>query len=158
MAGQEFEAILVKDDDSGGAGVKIPFDVQQAFGRKGQVKVRCTIDGVEYRGSIHPYGGVYYLGVVKKIREAIGKEPGDSVHITMDVDDAPRVVDMPEDLARALSGCEMARSAFEKLSYTHKREYIEWITEAKKEETRARRIAKTIEKLNGSAATVSSGK
>ncbi|WP_424358256.1 YdeI/OmpD-associated family protein [Methanocella sp. MCL-LM] len=152
MAGQEFEATLIKDEESGGVGIRIPFDVQQAFGKKGQVKVRCTIDGMPYRGSIHPYGGVYYMGVIKKIREAIDKGPGDLVNVTMEVDDEPRVVEVPEDLAQALTGNEKARAAFEKLSYSHKREYVEWIAEGKKEETRARRIANTVEELSGSGA------
>lgn len=152
MTRQEFEATLDRDEDSGGVGIRIPFDVQQAFGKKGQVKVCCSIDGIAYRGSIHPYGGVYYMGVVKKIREAIGKGPGDTVHVTMEVDDDPRVVIVPEDLAQALAGNLKAGAAFEKLSYTHKREYVEWIAGAKKADTRARRIAKTTEELGGSGA------
>ncbi len=79
MTGKTFEATLIKDDDSGGAGIIIPFDVQEAFGKKGRVPVKCTIDGYPYRGSIFPYGGTYYIGVVKKIRDAIGKTYGDTV-------------------------------------------------------------------------------
>ncbi len=65
----------------------------------------------------------------------------------MEVDEEPRVVEVPEDFARALAGNEAAKKAFEKMSYSHKREYVEWINEAKKNETRQRRIAKAIEKL-----------
>lgn len=147
MTGKTFEAIIIKDDDSGGAGIKIPFDVEEAFGKKGRVPVRCTIDGYPYRGSIFPYGGVYYIGVVKKVRDAIGKTYGDTVRVVMEVDEEPRVAEVPEDLAKILAGNEAAKKAFEKLSYSHKREYVQWINEAKKDETRQRRIAKAIEKL-----------
>jgi hypothetical protein len=149
MAGQTFDTILLKDDNTSGAGIRIPFDVQEAFGKKGRVPVKCTIDGYPYQGSIVPYGGTYYMGVVKKIREAIAKTYGDTVHVVMELDDGLRVVKVPEDFAQALTGNEKARQAFEKLSYSHKREYLEWIEGAKKEETRQRRIAKAVEKLAG---------
>lgn len=147
MAGQAFEAKLIKDNDTNGAGIKITFDVQEAFGKKGRVPVKYTIDGHQFRGSIFPYGGIYYLGVRKEIRNVIGKTYGDTVHIVMEADDEPRVVKVPEDFALALAGNEKAGQAFEMLSYSHKREYIEWIGDAKKIETRQRRIAKAIEKL-----------
>ncbi|HEY3272874.1 MAG TPA: YdeI/OmpD-associated family protein [Methanocella sp.] len=147
MTGKTFEATLIMDDDSGGAGIKIPFDVQEVFGKKGRVPVRCTIDGYPYRGSIFPYGGTYYIGVVKKIRDAIGKTYGDKVSIVMEVDEEPRTVQVPDDLARALTSSKKAKAAFEKLSYSHRREYVQWIDEAKKDETRQRRIAKMMEKL-----------
>jgi uncharacterized protein YdeI (YjbR/CyaY-like superfamily) len=67
----------------------------------------------------------------------------------MELDDGVRVVNVPEDFAQAMAGNEKAVQAFEKLSYSHKREYVEWISAAKKEETRQRRIAKAIEKLTG---------
>jgi hypothetical protein len=147
MTGKTFEATIRKDDDSGGAGIKIPFDVQEAFGKKGRVPVKCTIDGHPYRGSIFPYGGTYYIGVVKKVRDAIGKTYGDTVRVVIEADEEPRTVEVPEDFARALDENVTAKMAFEKLSYSHKREYVLWINEAKKDETRQRRIAKTIEKL-----------
>jgi hypothetical protein len=149
MADQTFDTLLLKDDNTNGAGIKIPFDVQEAFGKTGRVPVKCTIDGYPYQGSIVPYGGTYYMGVVKKIRDAIGKTYGDTVHVVMELDDGVRVVNVPEDFAQAMAGNEKAVQAFEKLSYSHKREYVEWISAAKKEETRQRRIAKAIEKLTG---------
>ncbi len=149
MTGRTFDAILIKDDNTNGASIAIPFDVQEAFGKKGRVPVKCTIDGQPYRGSIFPYDGVYYLGVVRKIREAIGKTHGDMVQVVLEADDEPRRVETPDDLARALDGNETAKKAFEKLSYSHKREYVQWIDEAKKDKTRQRHIAKTIETLSG---------
>jgi hypothetical protein len=149
VSGCTFEATLIMDEDSGDVGVVIPFDVQEAFGKKGRVAVKCTIDGYPYRGSIVPYGGTYYIGVIKKIRDAIGKTQGDTVHIVMELDEEPRVVEVPEDFARALAGNEAAKKAFEKMSYCHRKEYVEWINEARKEETRQRRIAKAMEKLIG---------
>jgi hypothetical protein len=147
MTGKTFDATLIKDDDSGGAGVKIPFDVLEAFGKKGRLAVKCTIDGQPYRGSIVPYGGTHYIGVVKKIRDAIGKTYGDTVHIVMELDEEPRVVEVPQDFARVLAGNEAAKKTFEKMSYSHKREYVEWINQAKKDKTRQQRIAKAVEKL-----------
>lgn len=94
--------------------------------------MKCTIDGSPYRGSIVPYSGTYYIGVVKKIRDAIGKTYGDTVHIVMELDEEPRVAEVPEDFARALAGNEGAKKAFEKMSYSYKKEYVEWINEAKK--------------------------
>lgn len=148
MAGQEFEAELIRDDDSGGVGVKVPIDVVMALGGKGRIKVKCTIDEHPYRGSIHPYGGVHYMGVIKEIREAIGKKPGDKVRIAMDFDIEPRTVEVPDDLKIALVKDEMAKTMFEKLSYSHKKEYVNWINKSKKVETRERRIAKTLEMLD----------
>jgi uncharacterized protein YdeI (YjbR/CyaY-like superfamily) len=65
----------------------------------------------------------------------------------MEIDDEPRTIEVPADLEQAMAGNEKAKAAFEKLSYTHRREYVEWILEAKKADTRARRIARTIEAL-----------
>lgn len=142
-----FEAVLFKDDDTSGAGVRVPFDVREVFGRKGRAPVKGTIDGHPFRGSIFPYGGAPMLGVRKEIREAIGKTYGDTVLVALEADGEPRTVAVPEDLGRALAGNAAAKRAFEKMSYSHKREYVEWINEAKKAETRERRISKAVERL-----------
>lgn len=131
----------------GGAYVTVPFDVERAYGRK-RVPVRATIDGVAYRGTLVRMGGErHVLGVLKSIRDEIGKQPGDVVEIVVEQDAEPRVVDVPPDLAEALRQAPQARSTFESLSYSHQREYVTWIAEAKRAETRARRIAQTIEML-----------
>ena len=103
-----------------------------------------TIDGIAYRGSIASMGGCMALGVLKQIRSDLGKGPGDSVVVTVTRDDAERTVEVPADLAAALDAAG-AREAFDRLSFSHRREHVTAINEAKRPETRTRRIAKAVE-------------
>lgn len=133
--------------ESGGAYVTVPFDVEAAFGKK-RVPVRATIDGVEYRGSLVRMGGpCHVFGVTKAIREQLGKQPGDLVEVVLQEDTEPREVEVPADFAAALAAQPAAEAHFNALAYTHKREYVEWIADAKRPETRERRIAKAVELL-----------
>jgi hypothetical protein len=132
----------------GGAFVTVPFDVEAAFGKK-RVKVVATIDGAPYRGSVVRMGGPdHMLIVLKEIREVIGKGIGDEVEVTLAEDTEPRDVAVPEDLAAALAVAPEARIFFDGLAYSHRREYVGWIEEAKREETRQRRIAKAVQMLS----------
>jgi len=142
---QEFRAPIVAAD-RGGAYVVVPATVVDALGGGGRVPVRATFDGVEYRGSIASMGGEKVLGVLKAIRDQLGKVPGDAVVVTVARDDAPRTVTVPSDLGAALTAAGR-RAAFDALSFSHQREYVEWIDDAKRAETRARRITKTVEQL-----------
>lgn len=142
---QAFDAEII-EGRGGGALVEIPFSVRDVLGTAGQVRVRATFDGHEYRGSLAPMGsGVHVLGVRKDIRAAIAKSVGDTVHVTVQPDSLPRVVDVPGELARALEGDAMARERYTSLSYTHRREFAEWVAEAKKQETRDRRAERAVE-------------
>ncbi len=137
----------------GGARVLFPFDVEKEFGTQGRVAVRATFDGVPYTGSMVKYGAPQHmLPILKDIREQIGKGPGDVVDVTVEKDEAERTVDMPAEFEKLLKK-EKLWAAFDKLSYTHKREYIRWITSAKREETRANRLAKSVEMLKGGVKT-----
>ena len=142
---EEFRALIVAAD-RGGAYVVVPSTVVDALGGGGRIPVRATFDGVEYRGSIASMGGEKVLGVLKAIREQLGKGPGDELAVTVVRDDAPRTVAVPDDLAAALDAAER-RATFDRLSYSHQREYVEWIEEAKRSDTRARRIAETVDRL-----------
>lgn len=143
---QTFTAKII-DAGNGGAFVEVPFDVEKAFGSK-RPKIRATIDGVTYRGILARMGGEnHILIVLKDIRAQIGKTFGDKVKVKVEADTAPRTLEIPKDLAVALKKDKEARAVFEKLSFTHKREYVKWIGEAKKEETRQRRIEKAMETL-----------
>lgn len=140
MKKQQFDAVL-EEGIRGGVWVIVPFDVQEVYGTRGQVKIKATIDGVPYRGSIAPMGGgKHILGVKKEIREALGKTIGDTVHIVLEQDTEPRVVSIPADFQQALDKNPTAKDIFDKFAYTHRKEYVQWIESAKKPETRQQRI------------------
>ena len=142
-----FQAVI-EEGRGGGAFVVIPFDVREAYGTGGLVKVKASFDGEPYRGSIAPMGGGrHVLGIAKAIRAAIGKDVGDEVKVVVEADTEPRTVEVPPDLAAALQKAPAAKRAFEELSYTHRKEYVRSIEEAKKPETRERRVQKTLEML-----------
>ncbi len=137
----------IREAPRGGAYVEIPSDALPLLGGTGRVKVKATFDGVPYRGSIVPMGGVHVLGLQKAIREAIGKSIGDTVHVTLEEDREPREVDIPAEFAAALDADPAVKAFFECLSYTHRREYAEWIATAKRIETRERRVQEAMELL-----------
>ncbi|MGI6344414.1 MAG: YdeI/OmpD-associated family protein [Bacillota bacterium] len=140
----EFDAVIQSAGQTGGAYVLFPFDVYELFGTRGQVKIRCEFDGVPYRGSIANMGAGPCIGLLKSIRAQIGKGVGDTVHVRLWKDDEPRVVEVPADLRQALDDSPAAAEHFGKLSYTNKREYVQWITGAKRAATRTSRIEKAI--------------
>lgn len=141
-----FRAAIESTGD-GGAFVTIPFDVEQVFGKK-RVKVWAAIDGEHYRGSLVRMGGpCHILGIRKDIREKIGKSYGDEVEVTLEEDTQPREVTVPLDLMQAFEDQPAAWQLFKQLSYTHQKEYVSWIEEAKRAETRRNRIARTVEML-----------
>lgn len=130
-----------------GAYVVIPFDVEAEYGKK-RVKIQATFDGEPYRGTLVRMGTPdHILIVLKGIREKINKQPGDEVLVTVQEDTAPRVVEVPEDVQTALDAVPEAASFYKSLSYTHQREYMEWITEAKRPDTRIRRTQKAIDMM-----------
>ena len=137
----------IKNAGGGGAFVEIPFDVEQEFGSK-RPKIRAMIEGVPYRGILTRMGSEYHMLIILKgIREQIGKTFGDQIEITVEPDSEPRQIEIPKDLMKEFKKDKDAKAFFDKLSYTHRREYVNWINEAKKEETRQNRIVKTIEML-----------
>jgi hypothetical protein len=143
---QTFTAVI-QNAGGGGAFVEVPFDVEKEFGSK-RPKVKAMIGGVPYRGILTRMGTERHLLIVlKDIREQIGKTFGDEVTIIVEPDTEPRVIEVPAELKKAFRNDKEAKAFFEKLSYTHQREYVMWINEAKREETRQNRIAKTIEML-----------
>jgi hypothetical protein len=140
---------VIRDAGGGGAFVCIPFDVEAVFGKK-RVPVQAWIEGVPYRGTLMRMGApTHMLGVLKDIRRAVGKDIGDEVEVVLQQDTTPRIVDVPPDLQQALDGDPAALAAFQKLSYTHQREHVRAVLDAKQPATRRRRIEKTILMLTG---------
>jgi hypothetical protein len=125
---------------------RIPPSADALFGRKGQFKVKGSIDGYPYRSSARPFGdGTHYVVVNQVIRAAIGASAGARVQVVMELDTEPRAVTLPDDVRRVFTGDEPARAAFESLSYSRQKELVDWIKAAKKLETRNRRVVKALE-------------
>jgi len=140
---QTIEVVLEKHPRMDAAGITIPFDVEAVFGAK-RVPVIVTINGAKHRSTIVRMGGKYMVGVPKVFREAAGVSPGDNIVVTLEKDTSERTVDPPSDLAKELKKSKALQQAWEKLSYTHKKEHVRAIEEAKRPETRAKRIAAAV--------------
>lgn len=127
----------------------IPFSAEKVFGAKGRVAVRGAINGVPYRSSILPRGdGTHYMAVNQTLRAAAKAGVGDLVKVVMEPDTTPRTVAIPPWLSKALKAAGRDK-AFAALSYSHRKELVDWLTQAKKPETRARRIEKCVAMLAG---------
>jgi hypothetical protein len=147
MGRAEFDATLEPSGRGGGHLVVVPPQALEALGGRGRIAVRATFDDIPYRGSIVRMGEVSVLGVLKSVMTEAGVGPGDRLHVVVENDDAPREVEVPDDLAKALGANPAARRRFESLSYSHRREHVRHVTEAKRAETRARRIDRTVTTL-----------
>jgi len=146
----KFSAVLQEASvGTGGAFVLFPFDAEQTFGTKGRVPIIATIEGEPYRGSLVKYGHPQHIfPVLKAIREKLGKKIGDTIEVTIQLDTEAREIETPADLRKALMANKLDK-AFDKLSYTHRKEYVKWIEEAKKVETRENRILKAVAMIRG---------
>lgn len=136
---------VIEPAHGGGAYVTVPFDVEAAFGKK-RVPVLATIEGIAYRGTLVRYGTPGHIfPLLKEIRTALGKDIGDVVEITVEEDTAPRTIDVPADLAAALASAGVT-GTFSALSFSRRREYVQWVEAAKRAETRQRRIVAVVAK------------
>ena len=132
----------------GGTLIPVPKEVATSLGLKGMPKVKATIAGIPYRGSLMPMGdGTYCLGVLKSIQAQAGVGQGDSIAIELELDTAPRTVTVPQDLEKALARDGKAAAAWDALSYTDRKEIARSLDEAKKPETRERRLGAALERL-----------
>ena len=109
--------------------------------------VRVTANGVSVAGRVMRRDGQNLIGFSKAARAELGVEPGQRIRVTIELDDQPREVEVPADLAAALDGEPAARAAFDALAFTHRKEYVRWVEEAKKPETRERRVRETISRV-----------
>jgi Bacteriocin-protection, YdeI or OmpD-Associated/Domain of unknown function (DUF1905) len=144
MGAQRFEATL--EQHGSGTVVVVPFDLKEAFG-SGRPPVLATVNGHTFRTTLFTMGGRALLGLNREVREAAGVEAGQEVSVELERDYEPRTVEVPSDLAAALEADPAVRETFDGLSYTHRKEYVRWIEEAKRAETRTRRVEKSVEML-----------
>jgi len=128
-------------------GIQVPPEVVDAFGSGKRPSVRVTIGDYSYLSTVATMNGVYMLPVSADVRANAGIQAGDQIEVGLELDTTPREVVVPDDLAAALASDEAARRFFDSLSYSNKRRIVLPIEDAKTDETRQRRIAKSIEKL-----------
>jgi bifunctional DNA-binding transcriptional regulator/antitoxin component of YhaV-PrlF toxin-antitoxin module len=130
-----------------GAFVLFPHDTQSEFGIKGRVPIQALISGHPYTGSLMPTSATYHrLSIPKPIREALNKSAGDLIEVELWHDTKPRTVDLPDDFAKHLKEHRLL-SAFENLTITRRKEYRNYITTPKREDTRQRRMIKALSLL-----------
>jgi len=144
---RNFEAKIEQHGKQDAAYVIIPFDVKEVYGMK-RVKVKASFDGYKYRGLIVNMGtGSHILGLTKEVRNSIGKSFGEIVQVAVEVDTEERTVDVPLEFSNFFKSHPQEKEFFDSLSYTNRKEYANWIKEAKKAETKERRINSAMDKL-----------
>lgn len=144
-----FTAIIKQNGEMNAAFIEFPFSTEELFSKKGQVKIKATFDDkVEYRGSLAKMkSDCHILGLTQEIRKQLGKTFGDEVTVSLIEDKEERMVTIADDIISVFNENPDARELFDKMSYTHKKEYIRWIEEAKKPETRNNRKIKMIQMI-----------
>jgi hypothetical protein len=140
----EFESVVELGGKTA-TGIPVPDDVIAALGSSKRPPVAITINGYTYRTTAVRMGDRFFVPLSAENREGAGVAAGDDITVDIEADTAPREVTLPEDLAAAMD--DDARSAYDALSYSHRKEWVRWVEEAKKPETRASRIEKTVSGL-----------
>ena len=128
-------------------GIEVPSSVVDALAAGRRPPVRVTLHEHTYRTTVARMGGRYLVPVSAEVRKAAGVTAGDELDVGIELDDAPRTVDVPADLAAALAEAPGAAQAWEKLAYTHQKEWARSVEDAKKPETRTRRVAAAVDAL-----------
>jgi hypothetical protein len=109
--------------------------------------VKAVVNGYAWRTSVARMGGEFLVGLNREVREGAGVEAGDEVEVVIELDAAPREVEIPPALAQALAADPPARAAFDAMAFTHRKEYARWIADAKREETRDRRVQQAVDMI-----------
>jgi hypothetical protein len=146
MGAIQFKALL---QPRGPAAAVVLDDGQVAAVGEGarRFPVVATVNGYTWRTSVARMGGEFLLGLPREVRQGAGVEAGEEVDVTIQLDTAPREVEVPEALAAALAADPQAKASFEHMAFTHRKEYARWIAEAKQQETRQRRVERALEMI-----------
>ncbi|HLY25434.1 MAG TPA: YdeI/OmpD-associated family protein [Aggregatilineales bacterium] len=133
--------------DGNNTGIEVPPEVIAALGSSKKPPVVISVAGYTYRNTVAVMDGRYMVSLSKANREAAGVRGGQTVEVTIELDEAPRSVEVPEDLAAALDAKAGAKAAFDVLAFSKRKEFVRQVEDAKSPETRARRIAGIVAKL-----------
>jgi hypothetical protein len=147
MTQHKFKVQLLGRAGSNVAALKPPFDVVAVFDREGRVPVKGTINGFPFRSSLMNMGHGHMMVINAQLRAGAQCKAGDTVSVLMSLDEDERKVDVPGYLKRIIAGDPKARKFWSKLSFTHQKEYVREIGDAKRPETREKRIAAMMDTL-----------
>ena len=139
-----FKTTLLQGESKNVTGIVVPPEIIEGLGGGKRAPVKVTLNGYSYRSTVAVMGGKFMVGVAAEHREKAGVKGGDKIEVRLELDNAPREVAVPADLAAALKKAR-ARDAFDALAYTYRKEYVRAIEEAKAPETRLRRIEKAVQ-------------
>jgi hypothetical protein len=138
-----FRTTILQGDKTA-TGIRIPAEVVESLGKGKRPPIRVTLNGYTYRSTVAVMGGEFMVGVSADVRQAAGVKGGDELDVDIEFDDQPREVAVPADFAKALKGDAKAKAFFEASSPSRKGWHVQSIEGAKTDETRQRRIAKSI--------------
>ena len=144
-----FRTTVMQAEGKQATGLEIPAEVVAALGSHKRPPVVMTIAGYSYRSTVANYGETFLIPLAAEHRTAAGVRAGDPVEVTLALDTAPRIVEVPDDLAAALAAVPGAREAFDQLATSARKEHARQVTSAKAAETRQRRIAAVVAKVTG---------
>ena len=147
--GETFTTAVLKDSEKDATGIEIPEEVIAALGKGKKPPVKVTLNGYTYRTTVAVMGGKFLIPLNAERRNAAGVQGGDVVDVTIELDTEPRTVEVPDDLAQALSDAGV-KAAFDALAYSARKEHVRQVESAKALETRNRRIAKIVANLSAS--------
>ncbi len=147
MAQHKFTVKLIGQEGSQVAALKPPFDVVEVFGCKGRVPVKGTINGFPFRSSLMNMGDGHMMAVNAEMRTGAKCKAGDTVKVAIELDEEAREVEVPAYLKKIINSDPQAKERWAKLSFTHQKEYVRAVEDAKREETRQRRIEQMMDAL-----------
>jgi hypothetical protein len=136
----------VRLDGKTATSFEVPSAIVEALGPGRRPPVRITVGGHTYRTTVAAYGNQFFVPLNRENRAAAGVKAGDTVPVAIEIDDALRIIEVPDDFAKAMKTAKQ-RKFFDDLAYSHQREYVQWIASAKRADTRARRIERAVEML-----------
>ena len=139
-----FTTVLIQGDSKNVVGIEVPSEVVEGLGGGKRPPVKVTLNGYSYRNTIAVMGGKYMVGVAAEHRQKAGVSGGDRLDVDIELDSAPREVTVPQDFAAALEAAG-ALATFQALAFSHRKEHVRAIEEAKAPETRQRRIEKAVQ-------------
>jgi hypothetical protein len=143
-----FTTTVTQEEGMNATGLPVPADAVAALGTKKRPPVKVSLAGYTYRSTVAAYGDVFMLPLAAEHRNAAGLIAGDRVEVTLELDEEPRTVDVPDDLAEALAAQPGTRAKFDALAYSARKEHVRQVETAKAEDTRTRRIAKIVASLS----------